>query len=362
MTKTLHVDTERRWGGGENQLLLLARGMLRRGHEVVIAAHPEGELLRKATALDISCHELSVSGDADASAARRLRGIIRRCRPDIVHMHTAHAHGVGALACVGMRDILRVVSRRVPFPISKGPASLLKYRKGADAYVAVCRAAKKELLAAGVKDNIITIVHSGIDVDAISAVEPAVDLPFGKDAVVVGTAGALVKAKAHHVLVDAAKQISKTADVDIHFAIAGEGPLRKELKTQVESCKIEDRFHLLGHMDDAPAVIRRYDVFVLTSSNEGIPNAVLEAMALSKPVVAFATGGLPEIVVDGRTGILVPLGDTNAFAAATGDLISDGGKRERMGQEGLRRAKEEFSAEGMVDATLSVYARHLEGL
>lgn len=97
--RVLHVDTERRWGGGENQLLLLVRGMLKRGHEAEIAAQPESALLLRAKNLKLSCHELSVSGDADAATTRGLRVILRRCSPDVIHMHTAHAHGVRALAC-----------------------------------------------------------------------------------------------------------------------------------------------------------------------------------------------------------------------------------------------------------------------
>ena len=147
---------------------------------------------------------------------------------------------------------------------------------------------------------------------------------------------------------------------DAEFLIAGDGKHRQPLVEQARALGVLDRVRFLGHRDDVAAVHAMSDVFVLPSRSEAFPNAVMEAMASGLPVVASDVGGIPELVRDGRTGRLVPPGDSGALAAAMLDLFDNPQRLAAFGREGRRQIERTYSFERMVSQFEELYATELD--
>ncbi len=158
-----------------------------------------------------------------------------------------------------------------------------------------------------------------------------------------------------HLIEAAALVVRKVPDA--RFVIAGEGELRPALERQIKEHHLEKHVLLAGFRPDVLSLHQAFDIFVMSSITEGLGTSLLDAMAAARPIVATTTGGIPEVVVDGVTGFLVPPRDDAAMAAAIVKLLKDPDLRQRMGQAGLARARERFSAERMLKETLLVYQR-----
>ena len=144
---------------------------------------------------------------------------------------------------------------------------------------------------------------------------------------------------------------------DARFVIAGEGELRPALERQIRDHHLEKHVFLAGFRPDVLSVHKAFDIFVMSSVTEGLGTSVLDAMACGKPIVATTAGGIPEVVKDGTTGLLVPPRNHDAMAAALVTLLADQEARRAMGAAGQARVRERFSAERMVHDTLAVYRR-----
>jgi glycosyltransferase involved in cell wall biosynthesis len=172
--------------------------------------------------------------------------------------------------------------------------------------------------------------------------------------------GRFVAEKGHRHLLEAAARIERTKP-GAHWVLVGAGELEASLKHQARGLGLESRVHFTGWRDDIPEVLAVSDVFVLPSESEGFGRVVVEAMAMARPVVATAVGGVPEIVQDGQTGILVPPSDPAALADAVRSLLDDPARASRLGAAGRARAESRFTLTAHVDGVERVYAEVLGG-
>jgi glycosyltransferase involved in cell wall biosynthesis len=175
---------------------------------------------------------------------------------------------------------------------------------------------------------------------------------------IVGSVARLVWFKGLHLLVEAAASIVKAHPNSV-FVIVGDGPLRTELERQAESLGVAGQFVFMGERQNVLEILHGLDLFVLPSVSEGMPVTILEAMAAAVPVVATIAGGIPELVSDGATGLLVPPHDPNALAAAILNLLQDPARRAAMGAAGRERVARQFSADTMVSATDQLFRQLL---
>jgi glycosyltransferase involved in cell wall biosynthesis len=357
---SLHIDSARTWRGGQNQVLLTVLGMRALGHRALLVAHPAGELRRRAT----EGHDvigLAPANEMDLSAAWKLSRILKQLKPDVVHAHDPHAVAMAALALSMSTQLAKpplVASRRVDFHFKGNALSRWKYRQ-VDCFVCASEAIRKMVIADGVPAAHAVTIHEGIDLGHVAAA-PAADLHaelwLPHHAPVVGNVAALVPHKGQRHLIDAAALVVKQVP-DARFVIAGEGELRPTLERQIKERGLEKHVFLLGFRPDILSIHKGFDIFVMSSVTEGLGTSLLDAMACGKPIVATRAGGMPEVVADGETGLLVPPRDDAALAAAMVTLLTDRAARERMGTAGQRRARERFSAERMVQDTLELYTR-----
>ena len=173
---------------------------------------------------------------------------------------------------------------------------------------------------------------------------------------IVGNVAALVAHKGQRYLIEAASLVLREVP-DARFLILGDGELRPALERQIADAHLEKHVFLTGFRADVVAILRAFDLFVMSSVTEGLGTSLLDAMAASKAIVATRAGGIPEVIADGETGFLVEPRDSRAMATAIIRLLKDDGLRQRMGEAGLARVRARFSAERMVAATLAVYAQ-----
>jgi glycosyltransferase involved in cell wall biosynthesis len=362
---SLHIDTARTWRGGQNQVLLTVNGLREIGQRAALVAHPDGEL-RKRAAEGLELVPLAPKSEMDLTAAWRLNRVIKRLKPDIIHAHDAHGVAVASLA-LSLGTSLRsasiiepplVVSRRVDFHLRHNSFSRWKHRQ-VDCFIAASEAIRKMLVADGVAEERTVTVHEGIDVEHVGAAPPvnvhqAFFLPHG--APVVGNIAALVPHKGQRHLIEAAHLVVQKMP-DVRFVILGEGELREPLERVIKEYRLEKHVLLPGFRTDVLGCLKRFDLFVMSSVTEGLGTSLLDAMACSRPIVATTAGGIPEVVEDGVTGMLVPPRDHAALADAILSLIGDPKRRQTMGDAGFARVNEKFTVERMIAGTAAVYAR-----
>ena len=365
---SLHVDTARTWRGGQNQVLLTVNGLRSIGHRAALVAHPDGELRRRADE-GLELIPIAPRTEMDLSAAWKFSRLVKRLRPDVIHAHDPHgvamaslALSIGSASAKGEPMPALVAARRVDFHLKGNSFSRWKYRQ-VDCFIAASEAIRLMLVGDGVPAERTVTVHEGIDVERAQHV-PAVNvheafwLPHG--APVVGNVAALVPHKGQRYLIEAARLVIQQLP-DARFVILGEGELRDHLEKQIHEHHLEKHVLLPGFRTDVLGCIKGFDLFAMSSVTEGLGTSLLDAMACARPIVATRAGGIPEIVEDEVNGLLVPVRDHRALAAAIVRALNDPALRRRMGEAGLARANERFTVERMVSETAAVYARVATG-
>jgi glycosyltransferase involved in cell wall biosynthesis len=357
----LHLNTETGWRGGEAQTLFLARGLAERGHASIVAAPPGSPLLERAAAAGLETVPIASRGEVDFGAARRLAAFLRRRPIDRLHYHTAHAVAIGGLASLGAGRRPAVASRRVSFRLHGGLLGRLKYTWRVDRVIAVSEAIRRGLVESGLPQERVVTVHSGVDLARFARGDrarfraglAATGWPAG--APLIGTAGHLAAHKGMDLFIDAAAEVALRRP-DARFVVVGTGEEEAALRRRADERGLGDRLLFAGFRDDMPDVFAGLDLFVLAStSGEGSPAVVKEAMAAGAPVVASALDGLEEIIEDARHGLLVPPGSAPGLAAAIRSLLEDVALAGRL-REAARLRAADFGIERMVDRTVAVYA------
>jgi glycosyltransferase involved in cell wall biosynthesis len=351
--RVLHVDPERDWGGGEVQVLALARALATRGIENTLVVDPDGRLRREAEQAGLATACLRVRNHVDATAGWTLRRLARDA--DVVHFHTARAHALAPW--LRGRAVVRVVTRRMDYVPSGGPAMRWLYNHSVDRVIAISQAVRAALLAAGVREERIAVVPSAVDPSRIQAApgtRAAQRVAWGVDPadLVILVLGALERRKGQDVLLDALELLGGVA-TRVRVVLCGEGGERTALESRAAT--FGGRVTLAGFQDDVAAPLAGADVVAVPSRQEGLGVAALEAMAAGRALVVSKVGGLAEAVVDGESGLVVPPDDAAALAAALTRLVTDATLRTRLAAAGQVRALSRYSIAAMAEGTLACY-------
>ncbi len=354
------IDAGKEWRGGQRQSLFLAKELQKKSYPFKFYVQPGSPLHTKSLEVDLPVFPLKMRSETDALAILRLAGCMKRHRCLLVHCHDAHSVAVGSAAASLAKVPLRVISRNVDFPIKKNFLSQLKYTKNIDVIIAVSKGIKKVLVDGGIDSALIKVIPDGIDYspfdEAAASDYLRRELNFGRDDFLVGIVAHLADHKGHKYLIRAT-EILKAKAPQIRVIIVGEGPLRMELDKLVKQTHVEDIVFFLGFREDVPQILASLDLFVLSSYLEGMGSSILDAMASRLPVVATRTGGIPEVVVNGETGLLVPPKSPTALAKAILRIYGDRELGRRLGQKGYEVVHQKFSAEAMAVRVIQEYER-----
>ncbi len=354
------IDAGKEWRGGQRQSLYLARELGKRGIPFTFVVQPESPLHEKAAAEGLPVLPLKMASEMSMGAAFRLSRAMKRRECVLAHFHDAHAVAVGGRACRWAKVPIRIISRRVDFRLKRNIFSRRKYTKNVDAIIAISEGVRDVLLKGGIDPAVIEVVPSGIDFSPFDEVQTKdflrTEFGFAADDFLVGIVAALEDHKGHKYLLEAASLIKRQAP-HIKIIVVGKGSLELELDQQAKDLRVEDLVFFLGFREDVPRILASLDVFVLSSYLEGLGSSIMDAMASRLPVVATAVGGIPEVVLDNDTGLLVPPRDPKAMADAILRLYSDRALAARLGRRGYEVVHAKFSAEAMARKIIAVYEK-----
>lgn len=364
--KILHVITTINRGGAENHLAELVRMQVQQGLEVVVAyLKGDGYWMKTLRDLGVRVESLELVRYGDLSPIMKLRELIRLVAPDVVHAHMPPAELYTRLALLFLYPApVMVISKHNDEPFFRGAGHITMGR-----WVAR-RAARVIAISDAVNTYVqnhmnmpagrVTTAHYGIDPAPYEQIgegqrqDVLMEWGIPQGAWVIGTVARLVPQKALHVLLNAYAQYRAQARQESRLVLVGHGPLEGQLKELSRQLGLDREIVWAGFREDIPAVMKAFDVFVLTSSYEGFGLVLLEAMAAARPVVASRVSAIPEIVRDGITGLLCEPGDHEGFTHALLRL-EEADMRTHLGTAGHDRARTHFTLERMAEATLSVY-------
>ena len=362
MIKVLHISHSLRTGGLERIVWDLASGGGEHGFrcEAAVLAE-EGAVGRSLRASGVVCHRLGKRPGLDWRVVWRLAGLVRRRAIDLLH---AHNEGAGLYAGLAGRLVRRpVVTTR--HGLSFGGSRYNRWLRRAAGLLSsrtVC-VGRSVLELAREQDRLppsrLRLIYNGVDTarfrpDPQARRRVRRELGLGDEPVLISV-GRLAPEKDQGLLLLAAAVLE-----GVTLLVVGEGPLRPRLERLAAELGVGERVRFLGERDDVEHLLAAAEVFVLSSRSEGVPKAVLEAMAAGLPVVATAVGGVPEVVVPGGTGLLVPGGRGEELVRAVAELLAHPARARAMGRAGRRRVEERFSLEAMLAAYAALY-RELAG-
>lgn len=359
--KVLHVEAGKHYYGGARQVAYIIEGMAARGVENHLAC-PVGAEIAGAVGKTAQVHEIRMGGDADLGMPFRLANLIRSVRPDIVHLHSRRGADLWGGVAARMTGTPCVLSRRVDNPEARWQVAL-KYRLF-DHVITISEAIREVLLSEGLAADKVTCVRSSVD--AAPYLAPVDRAAFRQEfrlppsSVVVGMVAQLIQRKGHFYLMEAIDTLRRDYP-DLRVLLFGKGPLQAELEAEIARRQLGDIISFAGFRNDLPKWLGGLDILAHPADMEGLGVSLLQASAAAVPIIASRAGGLPEAVLDGVSGILIPRGDIAALTTALRRLLDDADLRRQMGEAGRARILAEFSVDAMVTGNLAVYNKVLKG-
>lgn len=355
----LHTESSTGWGGQENRTLNELIALCERGHEPLLACPPQARLGARAREAGFAVHDIQMRGALDLPAVFALRRLMCERQIAVVNTHSGRDAQLAGLAARSLgRHRPRIVrTRHLALPIS----SPFTYTRLADHVVTVSRFVGDYLVLAGVPAGRITAVPTGIDLSRYQSEGPGTlraELGLPDAALLVGTVAILRRKKGHAELLEAVPAVLARFP-QAHFVFAGDGPQHENLSRRIAELGLERNVHLLGLRRDVVNVLASLDLFVLPTHQEALGTAFIEAAAMGLPVVATCVDGVPEVVQEDITGLLVPVGDAAALARAINTLLADPARRQAMGEAARATVATRFSRDAMIDGMLAVYAKVL---
>jgi len=355
----LHVSTPADWRGGEQQVAYLAIALQSMGIAQVVLC-PQGSVLAaRMMEASVPVSTFDKRGFMDMLVAQKIFRLSKGKSFDIIHCHDSHAHSAAVVAAVhyGVKSPV-IVSRRVDFPVSTNPLSRWKYNHPSVSRIICVSQAIRDITAPAIRDvSKLAVVHSGIDLHKYEQPKGkrklVHELGLSDSSKIVGNLSALADHKDYPTFIRTAEKVIH-ADPSIHFIIAGKGHEEKRIKKMIHDLKLNTNVHMLGFRDDIVDVMQSLDAFLITSATEGLGTIVLEAFAAGVPVVATRAGGIPEMVEDGVTGLLAPIGDAEALAEATLRILNQPELGKQLAHNASQKVKA-FSYQATAEKTLGIY-------
>jgi glycosyltransferase involved in cell wall biosynthesis len=364
--RVLHLRTVAGKGGGPEKTLLNSPGFLRGTYDVRLAYirpehDPDYDMPERARQLGVDLVDIPERGGADPRTLWRLAREVREYRPDILHPHDYKTNVLALLLARWFR--IPVVTTLHGYVTRGGrlEAYYLVDRwalRRMDHVIVVSEDLARVAADFGVPAARCTLIENAIDTEQYARREPVPAakrrLGFDPSRLLVGAVGRLAPEKGFDVLIRAVDQLVRQG-LDVELAIIGEGGEKAALEGLIAELGRADCIRLLGYRADTPELFQAMDAFALSSLREGLPNVLLEAMALEVPVVATRVAGVPRLIADAENGLLVAPGSVEELSAALGRLLREDGLRRALGQAGRRTVEARYSFAARMQKVRAVY-------
>ncbi len=360
MVNVLHIDTELTWRGGENQILQLVKGSKNLANHH-IAVRP-GSLAEQRFKDVCPVVLANMRGGFAPFAAWQLAQYCQKHNIQVLDTHSSNAHSIALLMKILSPQLKLVVHRRVDFVPKSDPINRKKYHsKKIDRYVAISQAIKGVLVDYGIPSERIIVIPSAIDLlkyEKFNKYDEKQKLAamYSLDAnqTFLGNASAFTHQKGYDTLIKAYK-IVKDRGYKFHAFLAGDGELMKEMEDLRAQLNLEYDVTLLGFIDDVPRFLSAIDVLTISSRFEGLGTIVLESIGAGLAVAATAAGGIPEMIIDRKTGLLSPIDHPEKFAESIMTLLNSKELRNQLSKDALVHVSKHFSIENMIKLNIENY-------
>jgi glycosyltransferase involved in cell wall biosynthesis len=378
MKKVLHLRSSSGFHGPERQILQLAKHMRREGFQLEMHVlyrrqgaspliHP---LIEKARNNGLKAEQLEGKAKLSPKNIFYIAQRLNRERFSLIHTHGYKANVIGGIAAklAGVKSVATMhlhteTTHRLRLYRIIDLLTLRFFPK----VIAVSESMRQYLIAAGLPPKRVVTVYNAIDIGIFTSNVSFHDkalrnqLGIGSDQHIISIIGRLTSQKGHHYFLESAKRILEVSP-ETRFLIAGDGPLRENLKGLSLSLGITQAVRFLGYRQDIATLIGMSNVIAMPSLREGLPYVLLEALALARPVVGTKVRGIPEVIKHGETGFLVPPKDSEALAEAIIQVLRNPEEAARLGERGRKLVSREFNVETMARKTAAVYAEVLSGV
>ena len=359
-TTIVHLSTATGWRGGEQQLAYLIEELEERSIPQILMCPQDSKLEEFCIQRSIPYYSYNKGKLFQLGFAKEIDRIVKSTPRSILHSHDSHSHTAAYIAfrLFGVRSPL-VVSRRVDFQIGKNLMSKWKYNATNISSIICVSEAIKEIIRPDIqKQELITTVHSGIDLNkfrGIADLDLHREFDISKSKKIVGNTSAISDHKDYYTFIDTAAKILKQ-DKDVHFLIVGDGPMREEIEIYSVKCGLQNDITFSGFRTDVTSILPGFDVFLFPSKTEGLGTSVLDAFAAGVPVVATTAGGIPEMVIPEVTGLACPVADSDCLSSSVIRILND----KSLAEQVIKAAKKkltEFDKSNTAVKTLDVYKR-----
>lgn len=361
--RILHTEASLAWGGQEIRILREAIGLRMRGHELTIAANPHSILLEKARLEGFRTIPFEFKRRNFLAIIAFFKRLIEEEKLDIINTHSSKDSWlVLPAARLAKNKPLAIRTRHLSTPIGKNILSTFLYNNLPHVVITTGEAIRAQMIREnGFNSDKIISIPTGVDTDVFNPVIPGKDLReelnLSPSTLLVGTVSVIRDWKGHDYLLKAVPLILREVS-NARFIIAGDGPDIKKLEKTIKDAGLNDKIYMLGHREDIVSILKSIDILVHPSyANEGVPQAILQAMSMAKPVVASELAPLKEVVIDGETGVLCPVRHPEGIANATIKLLADKAFSKSLGENGRKLVEKSYSYTGMLDRLEDLYIK-----
>lgn len=358
----LHTESSDGWGGQEIRILLEAQELRKRGYEVVIVCQKNSGLSRYAKASGVPVEHVKMRSYFDVFAILRLLSMMRKRNFQIVNTHSSRDSWVASFASklAGVPALIR--TRHLSVPIATHLFNIVYHMP--DVIITTCESTRKDMIERNrIDENSIISIPTGVVLERFNpdfeAPSLRARLGIDEDAPVITKVAVLRSWKRHDIFLRAAKEVLESKPT-ARFLIVGEGPQRKNLERMIRNLGLDEAVIMTGYRTDVPDILSITDISCLVSdSAEGVPQAVTQSLAMGKPTIGTNVGGIPELIIDGVTGYLIPPSNHEVLAEKILALLEDPQKAAEMGRAGRLLIQQQFSCEIMLQRLEHLYKETL---
>ncbi len=364
--KILHTEASLGWGGQEIRIFREAVGMRGRNYDVIIAAHPDSKLLENAKGNGLKTISIEFRRRNFLKMLQFFKKLIEGESIDIVNTHSSKDSWlVLPAARLAENKPLILRTRHLSTPIGRNFLSKFLYTRLPHFIITTGEAIMHQMIEKNhFNPQKIVSIPTGVDTETFNPWASGIlrnELNIPPSAPLIGTVSVIRSWKGLDFFVRAVPLILK-AYPDTRFVITGDGPYRKKLTGTIQEAGIDKKIYMLGHRNDVVSVLASLDVLIHPSyANEGVPQTILQAMAMGKPVAASDIAPLREVVIDRETGILFQAKSPEGIAKAVIDLLEDKELSKRIAENGRRLVEKSYSYVGMLNRLESLYAKRQQG-